>query len=128
MFLLFVQVGYYQNILKLRCWSLFWPLLPYIKLFLKNKKKSGTSYPASFSAQFLKKNVSQVIFYQLTKFHFLIVSTSWDIGQYVYCNYLRPICEVISFKINLSFLIKLFFYITKKLGQKYKYFKNEKNF
>ena len=54
------------------------------KTFLKNKKKSGTSAPASFSAWFLKKNVSQV----LAKFHFLIVITSWNIGQFLYSKYL----------------------------------------
>ena len=39
------------------------------KAFLKNKKRSGTSRPASFSAWFLKKNISLAIFYQLPKFH-----------------------------------------------------------
>ena len=36
--------------------------------------------------------------------------------------------NVISFKINLIFLIELFFYITKKSRQKFKYLENEKNF
>ena len=38
-------------------------LLPQIKLFEKNKKESGTSFPALFSAWFLKKNLSRVLFY-----------------------------------------------------------------
>ena len=33
------------------------------KVFLKNKKMSGTSLPASFSAWFLKKNISLAIVY-----------------------------------------------------------------
>ena len=56
------------------------------KAFLQNKKRSGTSLPASFSIWFVKKNLSIVIFYYLTKFHCLVVFTSWDIGQYVQCN------------------------------------------
>ena len=38
------------------------------------------------------------------------------------------VCDVISFEINLSILIKPFFYITKKSEQKCKYFKNERAF
>ena len=34
------------------------------------------------------KNIYHVIFYKLTKFHWMIACTSWDIGQNVYCNYL----------------------------------------
>ena len=37
-------------------------------------------------------------------------------------------CDVINFEINLSFLIKQFFHISKKSGQKCKYLKNEKSF
>ena len=33
-----------------------------------------------------------------------------------------------NFEINLNFLIKPFFYITKKSSQKYKYIENEKSF
>ena len=39
-----------------------------------------------------------------------------------------PDCEATSLEIYLSFLIKPFFYITKKSEQKIKYSKNEKNF
>ena len=73
----------YQNIFKLsrRPFS-----LTSCKAFSKNKKRSGTSFPASFSAWFLKENISLVLLYYLTKFHCLVAFTSWDIGQYVYCN------------------------------------------
>ena len=47
LFLLYVQVGIYVNILKLRCWPLAFTLH---KAFQENKKKSGTSLSSSFSA------------------------------------------------------------------------------
>ena len=46
LFLLHAQVGVYQNILKLKCCPLGFTLY---KAFLKYKKRSGTSLPASFS-------------------------------------------------------------------------------
>ena len=39
-----------------------------------------------------------------------------------------PVPDVISFEIKYSFLIKPFFYITKKSEQKCQYLKNEKSF
>ena len=39
-----------------------------------------------------------------------------------------PFCDVVHFKINLSFLIKPFFYRAKKLVLKYKHLKNERKF
>ena len=39
-----------------------------------------------------------------------------------------PVCDVMNFKINRSFLIKLFFHKNKNSGQKCRYFKNEKCF
>ena len=56
---------------------------------IETKLKTTCIYlPASFSARFLKKNISLVILFYLTKFQCLVVFTSWDIGQYVYCTYL----------------------------------------
>ena len=37
-------------------------------------------------------------------------------------------CDAISFEINLIFLIRPFFYKTKKFRQKFKYLENEKSF
>ena len=54
--------------------------------FFIKQKRSGTNLPASFSAWFLKKNIYLVIFYYLTKFCWMVAITSWDIGQYMYCN------------------------------------------
>ena len=39
-----------------------------------------------------------------------------------------PGCDVMDFETNLIFLIKPFFYITKKSWQKLKYLENEKSF
>ena len=50
------QVESYQNILKLNCRTI--PLNSYkASLKNKNKKRAGTSLPASFSKKCLKKNV-----------------------------------------------------------------------
>ena len=40
----------------------------------------------NIKAWFLKKNVSLIVFYWLTKFHCLMAFTLWNIGQYVYCK------------------------------------------
>ena len=73
------------------------------------KKETGTSLPTLFSAWILNKNIYLVIFYDLTKFHCLVTSTSWDIGQ---C------CDIMNFEINLIFLIKLFFLHDQKVKTK----------
>ena len=79
------QVEDYWNILKLSS-------KPFAftsdKAFSKNKKRSGTGIPASFSAWFSMKNISIVRLYELTKFDFLVTFNSWDIEQYVYSNFL----------------------------------------
>ena len=82
-FFIVCQVEGYKNILKLSSKQLAFTSY---KDFLKNKRRSGTSFPASFPAWFLKKFISLAICYSLTKFHCLLAFTSWDIGQYVYCN------------------------------------------
>ena len=52
------------------------------------RKSPETSFWTTFCVWFFKENVSNVIFYHLTRFHCLIAFSSWDIGQYVYWNYL----------------------------------------
>ena len=79
------------------------------KAFLKSKKKSGTSLPASFSAWILNKNILLVIFYYLTKCHCLVAFTTWGIGQYVYCNYLVTFLWRHKFWKYPYLLIKSFF-------------------
>ena len=82
------QVENFQSILKLS-----WLAFTSYKAFLKkkknqNKKRFRTSLRVSFSTRFFKKIFCFVMFYYLTKFHSLVAFTSWDIWQYVYCNYL----------------------------------------
>ena len=49
---------------KKKSWAYLWMnSLKIYEVFLKNKKKSGTSPLASYSALFLKKNIYLVIFY-----------------------------------------------------------------
>ena len=48
----------------------------------------GLTFPPHLCAWFFKKDISHVIFNQLTKVHCLVVFTSWDIGQHVCCSYL----------------------------------------
>ena len=57
----------------------------------------------------MSENISLAIFYELTKFNCLVAFTSWDIGQYVYCNCLLTRLWCHNFEINLVFLIKPFF-------------------
>ena len=59
-FFIVSKVEGYRNILKLSCRSL---VFTSYKASSNNKKRSGTNQPASFSAWFLKKNISLVIFF-----------------------------------------------------------------
>ena len=48
--------------------------------------------------------------------------TSWDMVVFF------QVYGVIDFEISFNFLIKLFFYMPKKSGKKFKYSKDEKRF
>ena len=54
------QIEGYRSILKLSCTQ---PAFTSYQDFLKNKKRSGTNVPISFSAHFLNKIIYLVIFY-----------------------------------------------------------------
>ena len=107
---MYVQVEDYQNTLKLSCWP---PAFTSIEAFLKSTKSSGTSLPVSFSERRTKKNIFHFIFYQMPKFHYLIVITFWDIGGnmsiVIICCL---VCDVIVFEINQNFFMKLSFFIS----------------
>ena len=76
---------------------------------------------------FSTKYVYHVILF--TKFYCLIALILWDIAQYMYCNYICfPGGDIINFENNLIFLTKLFFYMTIKSRQKFKYPENKKSF
>ena len=114
LFLLFAKFRTIESDwLELTCRSLAFTSY---KTFLKNRKWSGTSLPASFSAWVLKKNITVVIFYYLTKFQSLVAITSWDIGQYVIVCW--PCCDIKNFEINLIILIKLFLQHDQKVKTK----------
>ena len=87
-----------------------------------SRKVSGSNFSTTFGVRFFEKNLPRVIFYYLIKFRCLVVFTSWDIGQYVYYNYLFPSLFPslfpVNFEINISFLIKPFFYTTLKVTTK----------
>ena len=128
-YLLINSLKFYTNCLY--C-MLSWGLSKYIesklqtlpftsnKTFLKNEKWSRTSLSASFSAWFLKKTFSLVIFYYWPNFIFCLILCI--------CNYLLTRCDVVNFEINLIFLIKPFFPHDLKIEKKIKYFENEKSF
>ena len=110
------QVEDYQNILKLSSRPLAFTSF---EVFVKSKKRSGTSFPASFSAWLLRKNIFLVTFYYLIKFHCLVAFTLWEIAQYVYCNCLLTRLWRHKFlKLTLSFLSSRFFFIVKTSGHK----------
>ena len=54
--------------------------------FLFFRKCSRNSFSTTLCVWFFKKNFYHVIFCWLTKFHCLIVFSSWNIGQFVYFN------------------------------------------
>ena len=71
--------------LKQTVWNYSLCIQRYVQ-FCFFRKESGNSFLTIFCVRFFKKNVSHVIFYQLTKFCCLITLTSCDIEQYVYCS------------------------------------------
>ena len=79
------QVKDYRNVLTLNCRS-----IAFISRNLFKKTKRGrklVSLP-HFLHDLWRKILPLLysIIYILTKFHWLVAFTSWDIGQYVYCN------------------------------------------
>ena len=64
----------------------------------------------------------------MTKFHCLIALFLEILGNMCIATVCFPYCDTINFEINLVLLIKPFFYMTKRSGQKFKYLENEKSF
>ena len=118
LFLLYVKVEVYRNILKLRCWSFAFTLY--------------TGLPTSFSAWFLKKkkkNGFKLYYIHRPNFFAGLLLLLKILGNTCFVTICCPVCDVINFEINRSFLTKLTFsYIIKKSKQKCKYLKNERNF
>ena len=94
-------------------------------------KRYGTSFSTNFCMIFQKKyfSCSVLLTDHVSRSHSLIAFDSKMLGNLCIVIFCCPICDVTNFEINLSFLIKTFFYIlAKKSGQKGKYFQKEKSF
>ena len=89
------------------------------------RKGPGNSFPTTFCVWFFKENVSYIIWRNSIAGLPLVLEILANISV---TNVCFPGCDVINFEINLTFLIKPFLYTTKKSGQKFKYFDNEKDF
>ena len=83
LFLLYVYVEEYQNILKLYGADHF--LLPQLKFFLKTKLISPSNLPDEI--------ISHVVFYKLAKFHCLTASISRAISQFHKMRHHKPISK-----------------------------------
>ena len=125
LFLLYVQVEVYQNILKLSCWPFTFTLY---EAFLKNKK---TSLKLVFLLHFLhnfRRQIFLTLFFVNRPNFIAWLSLLLEILNNMCIDITCcRVCDVMNFEINLSFLVKLFFYITKNSGRKYKYLKNKKS-
>ena len=117
----------YQIILKRSCRPLAFISF---EAFLKNKKRSGTSLSASFSAWFSKKNSFLVIFYNKNIPNFIF----W---LPLIREILRIMCIEIVFnqvvtswnlKLTLSFSSSRFFYITKNQDKNLNILKTKRAF
>ena len=89
------------------------------------EKNLGLVSSAHFVYDFSRK-LFLMLFYCFTKFYRLNIITSWDIGEYVIAIVCFSGFNVISFEINLIFLMKLFLCMTKTSRQKFKYLENKK--
>ena len=124
MFLSYVQIKVYQNILKLRCWPL--ALTLYIAFLTKTCLELGS---LSHCLHDFWRNIFLAIYF-ISWPNFIALSTLLLKILYNMCIIIIccPVFDVINFEVNLNLLIKPFFYITKKSWQKFKYLENKKSF
>ena len=139
-FLLYIQIEKYQNILRLRCWTLVFTSLhekcPHSELFWsafsriqcecgKMRTRITPNTDTFYAMPLIRLLVSQPQFlHDFSKKIFLtLYSINWsnfflwlplflDNGRLVYCNYLFPSI------FKLTFFIKSFSYMTKKVRAK----------
>ena len=105
-------------------------LLLYIKLFEKTKRSLELVSLPQFPHDFRRKIFIMLYFINWPNFIAwlpLLLAILDNMCIVIVC---WPFCDVKKFEIylNLKFLIRLSFYITKKLGQKCKYLKNGRGF
>ena len=104
-----VYAQVYENILKLSCW----PVFTLCKAFLKNKRRSGTRRSSPhFLLDFWRK-VFLTIYFNWLNFIAWLLLLIQIMDKMCITIIFCLVCHVISFEINFSFLIKLFFEITK---------------
>ena len=124
MFLLYEQVEFYQNILKLSCWPLAFTLY---KVFFEKTCLQLISLP-HFMRDFWRKILLALYLINRPSSIASLPLLLQILGNMCIVIIFCPVCDVINFEINHSFFIKPFFYITKKSGQKCKHLKNKKSF
>ena len=83
-------------------------------------KEYGTSFSTTICLWFFKKNIAHVIFYYLKNFIVWLSLLLEILGDMCIAILCCLVCDAINFEINHSFLIKPFFYITKKPRHKNK--------
>ena len=114
------------NINKLYKTLDYWSRDCLILIFLE--KSLGKVSPPHFMYDFLRKMffmLHSVNWPTFIAWLFLLLEILGNMCIAIVCF---PDCDVINFEINLIFLIRLFFSLTKKSRQKFKYLENEKSF
>ena len=109
----------YFKILKLRCWQLAFTLY---EALLKKKNRSGTSLLTHFLHDFWRNIFLTLYFINWPHFIVWLPLPFVSLGNMCIVFIFCPVCHLINFETNRSFLFKLFFYITKKPVKKCKYF------
>ena len=115
--LLYVQALDYQNISKLRCWP---HAFTSYKTFLKHKNWSITNLPTVFCMNFGEKFFS----------HYILLTDQISLSDCLYFFVILGNMCITSqnLKLTLALLSNCFPTWPKESGQKFKYFKNKKNF
>ena len=114
---------------KLRAIEINWSqtaghlLVLHITFFYKTKRGLELVFLTYFLHD-LKNNISLFTFYYIIKLHCLFILTSWDIGQYAYSNCLLTKLWRHKFLCNQP----VFFCMSEKWRQTFKYIWNEKSF
>ena len=77
------------------------------------QKGSGTSFPITFLYMIFPEKYFSCGVLLTDQISLSGAFIFWDIGQYIYWNYLFSARDVVKFEINFSFLIKPFSYMTE---------------
>ena len=116
LFLLYLQVKVYQNILKLRCWP--HALTIYDQKKLKTKRGLELVFLPYFLHDFWTKifiKLCSINWSNFTAWLALLLKVLGNMHIVINC---LAVCNVKNPEINFSSLIKTFYFKTKKSGQK----------